>query len=68
MNNRKMLGPAATSYYQPACCSDQVIPAWESAIAALFESERIVLDAGKGGSVDFAGFQAAWAAFERSRI
>tara|TARA_R100000306_G_scaffold50398_1_gene47464 strand:+ start:371 stop:496 length:126 start_codon:yes stop_codon:yes gene_type:complete len=39
----------------------------KTAIATLFESERIVLDAVEGGSIDFAGFQAAWAAFERSR-
>lgn len=46
---------------------DEVVPRLEAAIAQLFESEKVVLDAVKGKRIDFAGFEAAWAAFEASR-
>ena len=46
---------------------DDVIPALEAAIAQLFKSEKVVFDAVKGKRIDFAGFEAAWAAFEASR-
>lgn len=46
---------------------EDVVPELERAIDQLFASEAIVLDAVRGKSLDFAGFEAAWAAFERSR-
>ena len=46
---------------------DDVIPDLEAAITQLFASEKIVLDAVRGKNLDFAGFEAAWAAFEASR-
>ncbi len=46
---------------------DAVIPDLEAAIAQLFKSEKVVLDAVKGKQIDFEGFEAAWAAFEASR-
>lgn len=46
---------------------DDVVPGLEAAIAQLFKSEKVVLDAVKGRRIDFAGFRAAWAAFEASR-
>jgi regulator of RNase E activity RraA len=46
---------------------DDVIPKLEAAIAQLFKSENVVFDAVKGKRIDFAGFEAAWAAFEASR-
>jgi regulator of RNase E activity RraA len=46
---------------------DDVIPALEAAVAQLFKSEKVVFDAVKGKRIDFAGFEAAWAAFEASR-
>ena len=46
---------------------DDVVPVLEAAIAQLFKSEKVVLDATKGKRIDFAGFEAAWAAFEASR-
>jgi regulator of RNase E activity RraA len=46
---------------------DDVVPVLEAAIAQLFKSEKVVFDAVKGKQIDFAGFEAAWAAFEASR-
>lgn len=46
---------------------DDVVPHLEAAIAQLFKSEKVVFDAVKGKQIDFAGFEAAWAAFEASR-
>ncbi len=46
---------------------DDVVPQLEVAIAQLFKSEKVVFDAVKGKQIDFAGFEAAWAAFEASR-
>jgi regulator of RNase E activity RraA len=46
---------------------DDVVPVLEAAIAQLFKSEKVVLDAVKGKQIDFAGFEVAWAAFEASR-
>lgn len=46
---------------------DDVVPKLEAAIAQLFKSENVVFDAVKGKQIDFAGFEAAWAAFEASR-
>ena len=46
---------------------DDVVPQLEAAIAQLFKSEKAVFDAVKGKQIDFAGFEAAWAAFEASR-
>ncbi len=46
---------------------DDVVPGLEAAIAQLFKSERVVLDATKGKRIGFAEFEAAWAAFEASR-
>ena len=45
----------------------EVVPTLEAAIEQLFASEKIVLDATKGKQIDFAQFEAAWAAFEASR-
>ncbi len=44
-----------------------VVPDLEVAIAQLFKSEKVVLDAVKGKQIGFAEFEAAWAAFEASR-
>jgi regulator of RNase E activity RraA len=44
-----------------------VIATLEGAIAQLFASEKIVFDATKGKQIDFQQFEAAWAAFEKSR-
>lgn len=46
---------------------EAVVPDLEAAIAQLFASEKVVLEAVKGKRIDFAGFEAAWAAFEASR-
>ena len=46
---------------------DDVIPSLEAAIAQLFKSEKVVLDATKGKRIGFAEFETAWAAFEASR-
>ncbi|KHA53362.1 RraA family protein [Sulfitobacter geojensis] len=46
---------------------DDVIPRLEAAIAQLFKSEKVVLDATKGKRIGFAEFETAWAAFEASR-
>lgn len=46
---------------------DDVIPKLEAAIAQLFKSEKVVLDATKGKRIGFEEFEAAWAAFEASR-
>lgn len=46
---------------------DDVIPRLEAAIAQLFKSEKVVLDATKGKRIGFSDFEAAWAAFEASR-
>ena len=46
---------------------DEVIPQLEAAIAQLFKSEKVVLDATKGKRITFAEFEDAWAAFEASR-
>ncbi len=46
---------------------DDVIPVLEAAIAQLFKSENVVLDATKGKQIGFEEFEAAWAAFEASR-
>ena len=46
---------------------DDVVPVLEAAIAQLFKSENVVLDATKGKRIGFAEFEAAWAAFEASR-
>lgn len=46
---------------------DDVIPRLEAAIAQLFKSEKVVLDATKGKRIGFAEFEKAWAAFEASR-
>ena len=44
-----------------------VIPNLLTAIQSLFASEKIVFDAVKDKQIDFAEFEAAWAAFEKSR-
>lgn len=44
-----------------------VVEVLEAAIAQLFKSEKVVLDATKGKRIGFAEFEAAWAAFEASR-
>ncbi|HEY8595266.1 MAG TPA: RraA family protein [Devosiaceae bacterium] len=44
-----------------------VIPELADAIGRLHESEAIVLDAARAPGFDFARFEIAWAAFERSR-
>jgi len=44
-----------------------VVDVLEAAIAQLFKSEKVVLDASKGKQITFAEFEAAWAAFEASR-
>ncbi|WP_299412451.1 RraA family protein [uncultured Sulfitobacter sp.] len=44
-----------------------VVPQLEDAITQLFASEKIVLDKVKGQRIDFAEFEAIWAAFEASR-
>ncbi|NNE52753.1 MAG: RraA family protein [Sulfitobacter sp.] len=46
---------------------DDLVPELEQAIAQLFQSERVVLDAVKGKRIGFDEFEAAWAAFEASR-
>lgn len=46
---------------------DEVIPMLAEAIGRLRESEAIVLDAARSPGFDFARFETAWAAFERSR-
>ncbi len=46
---------------------DDVIPRLEAAIAQLFTSEKVVLDATKGKRISFAEFEDVWAAFEASR-
>lgn len=46
---------------------DEVVPVLEGAIAQLFKSENVVLDATKGKRIGFEEFEAAWAAFEASR-
>lgn len=46
---------------------EDVVPDLEAAIAQLFASEKVVLDATKGKSITFEEFQTAWAAFEASR-
>lgn len=46
---------------------DDVVPELEAAIAQLFKSEKVVLDATKGKRITFAEFEDAWAAFEASR-
>jgi len=46
---------------------DDVIPRLEAAIAQLFTSEKVVLDATKGTRITFAEFEDVWAAFEASR-
>ncbi len=46
---------------------DDVVPHLETAIAQLFKSEKVVLDAVKDKQISFAEFEAAWAAFEASR-
>ncbi len=46
---------------------DDVIPRLETAIAQLFTSEKVVLDATKGKRITFAEFEDVWAAFEASR-
>lgn len=44
-----------------------VIPTLGDAIAKLLKTERIVLDAASAPGFDFAKFEAAWGAFEKSR-
>ncbi|AXI45444.1 acyl transferase [Sulfitobacter sp. SK012] len=46
---------------------DDVVAGLETAVAQLFASENIVLDAVKGQQIDFAQFEGIWAAFEKSR-
>ena len=46
---------------------DDVVPVLEAAIAQLFKSEKVVLDAVRGKRIGFEEFEAAWAAFEASR-
>ena len=46
---------------------DDVVAGLEAAVAQLFASENIVLDAVKGKQIDFAQFEGIWAAFEKSR-
>lgn len=46
---------------------DDVVPVLEAAIAQLFKSENVVLDATKGKRIGFAEFETAWAEFEASR-
>jgi len=46
---------------------EDVVPVLEAAIAQLFKSEKVVLDATKGKQIGFAEFERAWAAFEASR-
>lgn len=45
----------------------RVIPALAAAIAKLQATERLVLDPARAPGFDFAGFEAAWAEFERAR-
>jgi len=45
----------------------EVIPNLLTAIQSLFASEKIVFDAVKDKQINFAEFEAAWAAFEKSR-
>lgn len=44
-----------------------VVDRLQAAIAQLFKSEKVVLDATKGKTITFDQFEAAWAAFEASR-
>ena len=46
---------------------NDVIDTLEAAIALLFTSEKVVLDATKGKRIGFEEFETAWAAFEASR-
>ena len=46
---------------------EAVLPDLEEAIGRLFASEKIVLEAVRGKRIGFADFEAAWAAFEKSR-
>jgi len=45
----------------------EVIPALGAAILRLQETERLILDPARSPGFDFAGFERAWTAFERSR-
>lgn len=44
-----------------------IIPVLHEAIETLMRNERIVLEPANAGAMDFATFEAAWAAFERAR-
>ncbi len=46
---------------------NDVVDVLEAAIAQLFKSEKVVLEATKDKRIGFAEFEAAWAAFEASR-
>ena len=46
---------------------EDVVGVLEGAIAQLFKSENVVLDATKGKRISFEEFETAWAAFEASR-
>lgn len=45
----------------------EIISDLTSAIAKLLETERLVLDPARADGFDFAGFEAAWSAFEKAR-
>lgn len=45
----------------------ELIPALDTAIRKLLETERLVLDPARKPDFDFAAFEAAWAAFEKAR-
>ncbi|WP_315927747.1 RraA family protein [Mesorhizobium sp. SP-1A] len=47
---------------------NETIPVLARSIAKLQASERLILDPARRPGFDFAAFEAAWAAFERSRI
>ena len=46
---------------------EDVVPDLEAAIGTLIASEKIVFEAVKDKRIDFAEFEAAWAAFEKAR-
>ena len=49
------------------CIPEDVVDDLEAAIAQLFRSEKVVLDAVRGKRIGFEEFEKAWAAFEASR-
>jgi len=46
---------------------DDMVSVLDTAIAQLFNSDKVALDATKGKRISFAEFEAAWAAFEANR-